>query len=450
MKDNAPARGISPRQDQPQRRYAMNALVAGLLCISIAVPAAATETSPEILWGLNESGLEFGKGLIAGTNYAIPNAAYYLQRGVRLVRLPFQIDRLQPTPNGLLAPVFLGYLETIVTQDQAAGAVTVLDPHAYGTYPIDGKPQDILKDPAAADAYVDLMGKIAANFAHDNVAIGLMNEPHTGSDEAYAPIWNRAISAIREAGFRGVILVPHAHWSTASDITPATPFAGGIVDPEHNWVLELHCYLDPDNTGTYRKPVTSAGIGAARIAGAIAWSRQSHIKLFLGETGAPADALSLAAMQAMFDEVAAAPDVFWGAAVWGGGPWWSLKYAMHLDPVAGVDTPQFLLLENMITPEMLYFARDPGGPDPEIQIDIDGVKHPTIVTITALRSATPQIVGIRSHLSSGVHTVVVKPLKQLAGDVYVLDSTWRGSPDSNQSFGLISGRGYRFQIRIPN
>ena len=81
-------------------------------------------------------------------------------------------------------------------------------------------------------------------------------------------IWNRAIAAIRQAGFNGTILVPHAHWSTAADITPQAPFAGRIVDPANNWVLELHSYLDPDGTGTYRKPVASSEIGIDRLAGA--------------------------------------------------------------------------------------------------------------------------------------------------------------------------------------
>jgi len=426
------------------------ATLAASVMFMAAAPATASDPSPGILWGVSESGMEFGKGPLAGTNYAIPNPAYYLARGVQLVRVPFQIIRLQPAPNGPLEPAVLGYLDTIVQQDQEAGALTVLDPHAYGTYPIDGKAQDLLKDPAAANAYVDMMGKIAAHFATADVAIGLMNEPHTGGDQDYAPIWNRAIAAIRQAGFHGVILVPHAHWSTASDITPAKPFAGGIVDPQRNWVLELHCYLDPDNSGTYKKPVPSTGIGAARIAGAIAWSRQSHVRLFLGETGAPADALSLTAMQTMYNEIAAAPDVFWGVAVWGAGPWWSLKYPMHLDPVVGVDTPQFLTLENMITPEMLYFARDPGGTDPVIQIDIDDDKKPIIAIITALRSGTPQIVVIKAQLSTGVHTVVIKPTNRPAGDAYVIDSTWKGAPDSNASFEKLNGRFYKFQIRVPN
>jgi endoglucanase len=120
---------------------------------------------------------------------------------------------------------------------------------------------------------------------------------------------------------------------------------GHIDDPRHNWVLEVHLYLDPNSTGTYRQPVARAEIGRQRLAGAIAWSRQSGVKLFLGETGAPPTSLGLSALQGVLSDVAAAPDVFWGIALWGAGPWWKRDYPMRLDPINGVDRPQFVALE---------------------------------------------------------------------------------------------------------
>jgi endoglucanase len=319
------------------------ALLATFATVSIA---EAASKSTAILWGINDSGLDFGNGMVAWRNYAIPDPSYYLAHGVKLVRVPFQIARIQPTPGGPLSADIVGDLKKIIAKDHVAGAITVLDPHGYAFYPMVGKPQDILKDPAAAANYVDLMRRIAETFAHDDVAIDLMNEPHTGADTDYAVIWNQAIAVIRKAGFQGVILVPHGHWSAAHDISPKTPFLGKIVDPGNNWVLEVHSYLDPDGSGTYRKPVASATIGVERLAGAIAWSRQSGVRLFLGETGAPPDAPGVAALTAMLGSIAAAPDVFWGVALWGAGPWWKPNYPMRLDPIDGVDRPQFVALEH--------------------------------------------------------------------------------------------------------
>jgi len=370
---------------------------------------------------------------------------------VGVVRIPFQIARLQPKPQGPLSADILRDLKAIIAKDHAAGAITVLDPHGYAFYTIDGKPQDILSDAAAAADYVDLMGRIAASFAQDDVAIDLMNEPHTGADTDYAAIWNQAIAAIRKAGFKGVILVPHGHWSAASDISPATPFLGKIVDPGKNWVLEVHSYLDPDHTGTYRQPVASATVGVERLAGAIAWSRQSGVRLFLGETGAPPDAMGVTALTTMLRTIAAAPDVFWGVALWGAGSWWKPDYPMRLDPIGGVDRPQFVALENVMTPEMLYLARDPGGAAPRVSIQIDGKTVASGLSITAARTAQPQAVPVKTRLTPGPHTVVVQRDSATEGSpVYVVGSTWQGVPNSSDAFGPVGGTGYRFRIQVAN
>jgi endoglucanase len=325
-------------------------ILTAIFCLCAALATARAAQNPGILWGVSDSGMDFGTGPIAGRNFAVPNPAYYLAHGVKLVRIPFEIMRIQPNPKAPLAPAILADLQQITAADSAAGAITVLDPHGYGFYDINGKPQDILQNAQAAADYVDLMRRIATAFAGQKIAIGLMNEPHSGNDAQYAPIWNQAIAAIRQAGFTGIILVPHAHWSSAADISPATPFSGTIIDPANNWVLELHSYLDPDGTGTYRQKIASPGIGAQRLAGAIAWSRLSHVRLFLGETGAPPDPASMAAFQAELVEIAKSPEVFWGVAVWGAGPWWKPDYPMRLDPIAGAARPQFLALEKMLAP----------------------------------------------------------------------------------------------------
>ncbi len=325
------------------------------LCLALALllagpVSASANGQPKVLWGVAESGLELGNGFKPGVNYLIPDPAYYLQQQVTLIRLPFKSLRLQPQAAGPFDPRLVKAMKAIIREDRDHGAVTVIDPHDYGFYNGGGKPADILQNPEAARDYVDLMRRIAVTFGHDDVAIGLMNEPHTGSDVDYAAIWNWAIAAIRAAGFTGTILVPHGHWSSAADISPDRPFTGQIIDPLKNWVLELHLYLDPNGSGTYRQPVPSAAIGRERLAGAIAWSRRTGIKLFLGETGAPPDATGMAALNGVLDDVASAPDVFWGVALWGAGAWWKPSYPMRLDPVTGVPRPQFVALRNHFQP----------------------------------------------------------------------------------------------------
>ncbi|WP_158805811.1 glycoside hydrolase family 5 protein [Acidisoma sp. L85] len=431
----------------------MRNLAAAALCISIGISAARAaelHDSFPILWGVSESGLEFGKGTKAGTNFAVPDPTYYLKHGVQLIRLPFQIARLQPQAQGPFDPIFLGYLEKITAEDHAGGAITVLDPHGYGFMDADGKPRDILTDPVAAADYVDFMRRLAEAFGRESVAIGLMNEPHTGRDEDYAEIWNRAIAAMRQAGYNGTILVPHAHWSTAADISLQTPFAGKIVDPANNWVLELHSYLDPDSTGTYRKPVASPNIGIQRLTGAIAWSRKIGVRIFLGETGAPPDPAGNAAFDAMLDKIASAPDVFWGVAVWGAGPWWKPNYPMRLDPIDAVARPQFMALERVMAPEAIYLAKDPSAADVKVSIAIDGHEIAHAVDVTAERTMAPQGLPVRQKLMPGMHDVCVRLVGSSRGQsAYVVASTWKGLSNSTDALGIVTIQGLNFKIRVP-
>ncbi|MGI4959007.1 MAG: cellulase family glycosylhydrolase [Janthinobacterium lividum] len=419
-----------------------------------SVYAAASPLADHgIRWGINDSGMEFGRGMKASTNYAVPDPTYYLQHGVQLVRVPVQIDRLVPDPGRELNSAVLQELRDIVKMDKAAGAITVIDPHGYGYMNKDGHPRDILTDQQGRADYVDLMRRLGQVFAGDAVALDLMNEPHSGSDVSYIPIWNDAIAAIRQAGFRGTVLVPHAHWSAASDISPARPYPDGIVDPQENWVLELHSYLDPDGTGTYRKAVLSPDIGVTRLAGAIAWSRQSHIRIFLGETGGPASPIGLAALANMLSQVADAPDVFWGVALWGAGPWWKPNYPMRLDPIDHVMRPQMAVLEHQIAPEQIYLATDPDAPEAVVTIRLNGRVVADEVHVQASRLQMPQALPVMAIMRPGCHVMQVELHRTDASKtatVYVVGSSWKDHVNSDDAFGRTKNGEFTFHVRIPD
>jgi hypothetical protein len=123
---------------------------------------------------------------------------------------------------------------------------------------------------------------------------------------------------------------------------------------------------------------------------------------------------------------------------------------MRLDPIAGVARPQFVALEDVMTPEILYFAKASSEPDVPVSIDIDGKKLAQAVVITAVRSGAPQAVPVRLPLSPGIHIVHVQPDATAGGrTVYVIDSTWKGASDSGESFGIVGRAGYSFRIQIP-
>ena len=415
--------------------------------VATGCTGALSRPAPETFWGVNESGMEFGHGMKAGTNYVVPDPNYYLRMGMTLVRLPLQIDRLVTVPGGALNEQVVSQIRDVVAKASASGAITVIDPHGYGFMNKNGIPRDILKDAEARADYVDMMGRIAAAFRTDDVAIGLMNEPHTGPDDAYAPIWNEAITAIRKNGYHGVVLVPHAHWSAARDISVATPYTGQVVDPDHRWVLELHSYLDPDGTGTYRKPVSSVTDGADRLAGAIDWSRKTGTRIFLGETGGPPDPVGLAAFTRLLEAVHGAPDVFWGIAVWGAGPWWKSNYPMRLDPLNNLPRPQFTALQYMLTPETIFLAKEPGRPDQRVGLSVDGTLVPDPVVVSADRTGAPQAVPIRIRLAPGTHQLRIVPKD--GGSIYLLGTDWKGASNGKDAFGPVEPGGRVIHIMVP-
>ncbi|MGI4798462.1 MAG: cellulase family glycosylhydrolase [Janthinobacterium lividum] len=352
-----------------------------------------------------------------------------------------------PVPGGALDSQVVSQIKQIIEKDRQGGAVTVIDPHGYGFMNKDGRPRDILQDAQARADYVDMMGKIGTAFQSDGVAIGLMNESHTGPDEAYASVWNDAIAAIRKGGYHGVVLVPHAHWSAAHDISPETPYSGRVVYPDHRWILELHSYLDPDGTGTYRKPVASLTDGAQRLAGAIAWSRKTGIKIFLGETGGPPDPTGVAAFSQLLEAVRSAPDVFWGIAVWGAGPWWKPNYPMRLDPVDNVPRPQFSALEYMLAPETLFLAKETGQPDQKVGLIVDGRALLEPVIVSAERTGPPQRIPVRLPLAPGVHQVRIVPKD--GRSLYLLGAEWKGASNCKEAFDQIKPEGYVIRIIVP-
>ena len=90
------------------RRQALSGLaVSGLAAGGAAGLSPAPARSAELTYpGVNLSGGEFGDlGRPLGQGYIYPPDqafAYYASRGLRLVRLPFRIERLQPEPFGAL------------------------------------------------------------------------------------------------------------------------------------------------------------------------------------------------------------------------------------------------------------------------------------------------------------------------------------------------------------
>ena len=259
-----------------------------------------------IIRGVNLAGGEFADsgpsgGLVAGLvghAYYYPTVGDWAQlygRGVRLVRLPFRWERLQPKLNGPLDPVNLKSLQDTVTAAGAAGVKILLDMHNYGRYdtaaqtnttPSTNGVLDIGQNaPAAiggsmASCFIDIWTKIATNFS-TNAGLwgyGLTNEPHdlTGGVSFWQAITRQAVEAIRLIDTTNYISVGGYFYSTipgwlqqngttawlTETIPAGQPGAGAVRNTDPKIVFEGHHYWDNDHSGgyaqTYDQELTNA------------------------------------------------------------------------------------------------------------------------------------------------------------------------------------------------
>ncbi|MDT7953070.1 MAG: cellulase family glycosylhydrolase, partial [Acetobacteraceae bacterium] len=264
--------------------------------------------------------------------------------GAGVVRVPFQIERMQPTAGGALDPAQLALMDNLIARAALDGLKVILDPHNYG----DIYGTEIGSTPASNAAFADFWSKLAGHYASNpNVIFGVMNEPHTQSAAGWLNSANLAIAAIRQSGATTQeILVPGTAWDTAETWQSsgnAAAFASGVVDPSNNYAIEVHQYLDSDDSGTHTG-VVSATIGAERLASVTSWAEATGHRLFLGEFGVSSDTVSLAALSNMLGYMQAHADVWQGGTYWAAGPWLG-NYSFSLETTTGGDTAQMGVLK---------------------------------------------------------------------------------------------------------
>lgn len=231
------------------------------------------------LRGVNVAGGEFGAPNVDPTssfsnrNPGAYDRAYHYdtdgtfrflaQRGVRVVRIPFRWERLQPTLGQSLNQTEVQRLKAVVARARKAGLGVVLDMHNYGSYYLHDGRTGVRRAIGSAQVthahFSDVWWRLSVHFADDPgvVAYGLMNEPVAMPSLAGRPPaenWetasNWAIGAIRGRGDRKLVMVAGYDWSSTVRWTKNHPDAW-VRDPAANHRYEAHHYFDRDGSGTY-------------------------------------------------------------------------------------------------------------------------------------------------------------------------------------------------------
>ena len=209
-------------------------------------------------------------------HYTSAQSLHFLaSRGVRVIRLPFRWERIQPQ---LRSPLYLPEVERLKNEVGLAskeGLRVVLDLHNFGGYYLYngtlGERLSLGTDKLTEADFVDVWQRLSAEFAGNTtiLAYGLMDEPvnmGAGLMSTPAKEWQflsqLALTGIRSRGDSTTILVSGYFYSAAYIWTQYHP-QPWIVDPANNFRYEAHHYWDSSHAGHYKQSYDQENQAAA-------------------------------------------------------------------------------------------------------------------------------------------------------------------------------------------
>lgn len=174
----------------------------------------------------------------------------------------------------------------------ATGASCAIDLHNYARF--NG---DIIGQSTAGPTnaqFADLWTQLATKYASSTkVVFGLMNEPHDLDITTWAATCQAVVTAVRGAGATNMILLPGTDFASAATVVSSGSAAAlsNITNPDgtfDNLVLDLHKYLDVDNSGSHSTCTTDNIADAFQLAAD--FLRTNGRMALVSETGAGTDA----------------------------------------------------------------------------------------------------------------------------------------------------------------
>jgi endoglucanase len=277
--------------------------------------------------------------ILSGWDYIYPSNAemdYYAAKGLKVIRLPFDGNRVQLQREGPLNSTELMAIDNVVKYAGTKGLMVLLDPHNYGTlneYDLTGQlaPRVIGVDPLMpASKFADLWSKLATHYlTSSNVIFGLMNEPHLQTASQWHAAAIVAIDAIRATGATQKILIPGTSWTGAHSWITSGNAAEWTGFTDMNFAFEVHQYLDSDSSGTHNSCMS--GSGSSALVAFTNWARANSVRGFLGEVGWATDSVCMAEGNSLMSYMSANADTWLGYSYWAGGAW-SSSYMFTLEP----------------------------------------------------------------------------------------------------------------------
>lgn len=215
----------------------------------------------------------------------------------------------------------------------STGAYCMIDIHNFARY----NGNIIGQSTAVTDAhFVSLWTQLATKYASNSkVVFELMNEPHDLDITIWAATCQAAMTAIRNAGATSqMILLPGTNYASASQLVSSGSGAAliSITNPDgttDNLILDLHKYLDDDNSGTHSACVTDNIADAFTLCAD--FLRTNNRLALVFETGASSDSSCVTDFCAQNTYLNNNSDVFLGYIAWAAGSFAS-SYLLSLTP----------------------------------------------------------------------------------------------------------------------
>ncbi|KAG9228309.1 putative endo-beta-1,4-glucanase B [Amylocarpus encephaloides] len=322
-------------------------LVASTAVLAVAAPSTEkSKRASKFQWfGVNESGAEFGNGVLPGQlnkHYTWPPTSTVdtlIGRGMNAFRVPIMMERLIPTTmtgnlNYTYSQPMMQYLNYITSK----GAYAILDPHNFGRYY-----GNVISDFSGFEAWWKTTAALFKD--NDKIIFDCNNEPHDMGGVSTSRLMQACINGVRASGANSqYIFVEGTSWSGAWTWVSSGNGADllSLSDPQNKIIYEMHQYLDSDGSGTSANCVSST-IGSERIKAATAWLKANNKKAILGEFAGGANTQCNNAVKDLLTYMGANADVWLGALWWGGGPWWG-NYIFNMEPPSGTAYTQTLPL----------------------------------------------------------------------------------------------------------
>ncbi|KAF7369855.1 Glycoside hydrolase family 5 protein [Mycena sanguinolenta] len=225
--------------------------------------------------GVNIAGFDFGcntDGSCTASAAYPPLLQYYGKDGLGQMQHfvnddGFNVFRLpvgwQFLVNDVLGPIDqanLAEYDALVQACLSTGASCIVDIHNYARW--NG---EIIGQGGPTNAqFAETWSELATKYANTpRVILGVMNEPHDVPDiNLWAGSVQAAVTAIRNAGFTGMVLLPGNDWTSAQTFISDGSAAAlsKVVNPDGsftNLIFDVHKYLDSDNSGTNAECVTN-------------------------------------------------------------------------------------------------------------------------------------------------------------------------------------------------